>query len=78
MIDVEDEAGQDPKLIAVPIHDIDPRRDEYKCIKDIPKHTQNELAVFFKEYKKLETKKYEQTIVYGFKDRKTAYEKIDK
>jgi len=78
LIDVEDEAWQDPKLIAVPIHEIDPRRDEYQWIKDIPKHIQEELSVFFKEYKKLETKKYEQVIVYWFGTKLEAYEKVDK
>jgi inorganic pyrophosphatase len=78
LIDVEDEAWQDPKLIAVPIHEIDPRWDEYKCIWDIPKHIQEELAVFFKEYKRLEARKYEKVIVYWFKDKNDAYEKIDK
>jgi inorganic pyrophosphatase len=78
LIDVEDEAGQDPKLIAVPIHEVDPRWDEYKCISDIPKHIQEELSVFFKEYKKLESHKYDKVIVYGFKDKDDAYNTVNK
>lgn len=78
VIDVVDEKWQDPKLIAVPTHDIDPRWDEYQGINDIPKHIKEELSVFFKEYKKLETKKYEHTIVHGFETKWQAYEYVDK
>lgn len=78
LIDVVDEKWQDPKLIAVPIHEIDPRWDEYQWINDIPKHIKDELSVFFKEYKRLETRKYEQTVVHGFGTKGEAYECVDK
>ncbi|MCK9467389.1 MAG: inorganic diphosphatase [Candidatus Absconditabacterales bacterium] len=78
VLDVVDEKGQDPKLIAVPIHKIDPRWDEYQGINDIPKHIKEELGIFFKEYKKLETKKYEHTVVHGFGTKGEAYEYVDK
>ncbi|PID34787.1 MAG: inorganic diphosphatase [candidate division SR1 bacterium] len=78
VIDTEDEKGHDPKLIAVPISDIDPRWDEYISVKDIPNHTQNELKLFFKEYKKLEKEKYEQITIKGFGTREEAYSIIEK
>lgn len=78
VIDVVDEKWQDPKLIAVPTHEIDPRWDEYQWINDIPKHIKEELGVFFKEYKKLETRKYEHTVVHGFETKWQAYEYVDK
>lgn len=78
VIEVEDEKWQDPKLIAVPKHEIDPRWDEYQGINDIPKHIKEELGIFFKEYKKLETQKYEHTVVHGFGTKWEAYEYIDK
>jgi len=78
VIDVVDEKWQDPKLIAVPTHDIDPRWDEYQGINDIPKHIKEELGVFFKEYKKLETKKYENTVIHWFGTKWEAYEYVDK
>ncbi len=78
VIDTEDEKGYDPKLIAVPISEIDPRWDEYISIRDIPNHTQSELKLFFKEYKKLEHSKYNQITIKGFGSKEDAYAIIDK
>lgn len=77
VIDTQDEAGLDPKLIAVPITETDPRWDEYISVKDIPNHIQNELKLFFKEYKKLEKEKYEQITIKWFGTREEAYKIIE-
>ena len=51
---MEDEAGKDEKLIAVPVKD--PRFDEVQTLDDLPKHLLKEIEHFFKEYKTLEKK----------------------
>ena len=38
-----DDAGDDPKIIAVPISKVDPRRDEVKTIEDLGAHKKEEL-----------------------------------
>lgn len=78
LIDTEDEKWFDPKLIAVPITEIDPRWEEYMSINDMSNHTQRELKLFFKEYKKLEKEKYEQITIKWFGTREEAYEIIKK
>lgn len=52
MIDGEE---QDDKIIAV--YDGDPRYSEVESIKQIPKHTLNEIKHFFETYKELQGKK---------------------
>ncbi|MBP7007869.1 inorganic diphosphatase [Patescibacteria group bacterium] len=47
------------KLVCVPIDKIDPRRSHVQSINDLNPHLQEELLVFFKEYKKLEKGKYD-------------------
>lgn len=46
---------KDDKLIAV--YDTDPRHEEFKDIKDVPKHMIEELKNFFEIYKQLQGKK---------------------
>jgi inorganic pyrophosphatase len=53
---LEDEEGEDPKILSVPISD--PRFDEYKDIKDVPPHIIREIQEFFETYKRLEPKKW--------------------
>lgn len=73
---MEDEAGMDEKLLAVPISKIDPRFDDIKSIDDLPKATLNRIKNFFETYKLLEPNKWVK--VKGFKDLKTATEILDK
>ena len=56
VIIIEDEEGEDPKILSVPISD--PRFDDYKDIKDVPSHILKELQEFFETYKKLEPNKW--------------------
>ena len=55
---MEDEAGMDEKLLAVPVSKIDPRFDEIKDINDIPQATLNKIKNFFETYKMLEPNKW--------------------
>lgn len=73
---MEDEAGMDEKLLAVPVGKIDPRFDEVKSIDDLPKATLNRIKNFFETYKLLEPNKWVK--VKGFKDLKKATEILDK
>ena len=73
---MEDEAGMDEKLLAVPVGKIDPRFDYIKSIDDLPKATLNRIKNFFETYKLLEPNKWVK--VKGFKDLKTATEILDK
>lgn len=56
-LEMEDEAGVDTKIIAVPKAKIDPRIS-IKEIEDIPEHTKKEIKEFFENYKNLEPEKW--------------------
>ncbi len=55
---MEDEAGMDEKLLAVPVSKIDPSYDEIKSIDDLPQATLNKIKNFFETYKTLEPNKW--------------------
>ncbi len=55
---MEDEAGMDEKLLAVPVSKIDPRYDDIKSWKDLPQATLNKIKNFFETYKMLEPNKW--------------------
>lgn len=71
-IKTADQDGEDRKVLAVPVTKVDPRRDEMTSYADLPKHIQEELLIYFKEYKKLETTKYDKITIWGFVDAQTA------
>ncbi|OGM11049.1 inorganic pyrophosphatase [Candidatus Woesebacteria bacterium RBG_16_39_8b] len=58
LLEMEDEAGIDTKIIAVPEISIDPVFGKYDEINDVPKATLDEIAHFFKNYKSLEPGKW--------------------
>ena len=66
MLKTADEKGGDNKILAVPVSKVDPRFDEVQSIDDLPKHVQEELSLYFKEYKKLEKAKYDKVMFNGF------------
>jgi len=53
---MEDEEGEDPKILSVPIND--PRFDGFKDLKDVHPHMLREIQEFFEVYKRLEPKKW--------------------
>ena len=56
VLDMEDEAGIDWKIIAVPVKD--PRADGIKNIEDLGEHPRKEIKNFFEVYKTLEVGKW--------------------
>jgi inorganic pyrophosphatase len=65
---MEDENGEDPKIIAVAKND--PEQSEINEINDLPKILLNKIEHFFKEYKSLEKDKWVK--VKGFENSTTA------
>ncbi len=53
---MEDEEGEDPKILSVPIND--PRFEEEKRLSDVNPHILREIQEFFEIYKRLEPRKY--------------------
>ncbi|KAA0206385.1 inorganic diphosphatase [Candidatus Uhrbacteria bacterium] len=78
MIKTSDQDGDDAKIVAVPVSKLDPRFEELTSIKDLPKHSQEELLIFFKEIKKLEKAKYDKVMINGFGSVEEAKEEIGK
>lgn len=63
---MEDEAGIDNKIIAVPLEKVDPRFKEIQSIKDLERHIKKEIETFFADYKKLEKEKYKFVKIKGW------------
>ena len=74
MLEMEDEAGIDNKVIAVPLPKLDIKFKNYNDVTDIPAKIKEEIKFFFENYKKLEPKKWVK--VREWKDKKTAVEEI--
>lgn len=58
LLEMEDEAGVDTKIIAVPTQKIDPFFGAYKDIADLPSSIKNKIKHFFENYKTLEPGKW--------------------
>ncbi len=58
MLEMEDEAGIDTKLIAVPVAKVDPVFGQYQSIADVPQAIKNTIKHFFEHYKDLEEGKW--------------------
>ena len=76
MLEMEDEEGQDTKIIAVPIEKVDPFYAHVSDIKDIDEPTKMKIKHFFDTYKLLEKNKWVKTG--GFQPKEKAYEEIKK
>lgn len=74
MLEMEDEAGIDNKVIAVPLAKVDTKFKEYNDVSDIPQKTKDVIKYFFENYKKSEPGKWVK--VRNWKDKKTAIEEI--
>ena len=72
---MEDEAGMDEKLLAVPVNKIDPRYENIKSYDDLPAATLNRIKNFFETYKILEPNKWVK--VKEFKSLDAAKEILD-
>jgi inorganic pyrophosphatase len=76
MLEMEDEAGADNKILAVPITKTDAHFADVQNITDVSDHTKNKIKHFFESYKTLETGKWVK--VKNFLDKKAALEEIQK
>jgi len=63
---MEDEAGIDNKIIAVPSEKVDPRFKKIQKIEDIDEHLKKEIEIFLADYKKLEKEKYKFVKIKGW------------
>ena len=68
---MEDEAGMDEKLLAVPVTKIDPTFENINSIDDLPKATLAKIKNFFETYKMLEPNKWVKVKDYKGKDEAT-------
>ncbi len=72
---MEDEAGMDEKLLAVPTTKIDPTYEDIKSVNDLPKAILNKIKNFFETYKTLEPGKWVK--VKDFADKETAQKMLE-
>lgn len=70
---MEDEAGMDEKILAVPVSKLDPFYDNIKDVNDVPEILLQQISHFFEHYKDLEKNKWVKIV--GWKDKAHA-EKI--
>ncbi len=61
MLEMEDEAGIDTKIIAVPTKKVDPFLKHIEDISDLDETTKNKIQHFFNHYKELEPGKWVKT-----------------
>ena len=62
---MEDEAGMDEKVIAVPSPSVSPEFDKIVDIEDLTETQRNQIEYFFKHYKDLENGKWVEIIRWG-------------
>ncbi|MBI2031803.1 MAG: inorganic diphosphatase [Candidatus Levybacteria bacterium] len=76
MLEMEDEAGIDNKIVAVPMPKVDNKFKDYNDVTDIPQKTKDDLRYFFENYKKGESGKWVK--IKEWKGKKEALEDIKK
>jgi len=76
MLEMEDEAGIDTKILAVPTKKIDPLFGAFNDIDDVPEATKNKLRHFYENYKSLEPGKWVK--LKDWKNKATALEAVAK
>ncbi|MEC7030301.1 MAG: inorganic diphosphatase [Pseudomonadota bacterium] len=74
MLVMEDEAGLDNKILAVPVSAVSKSFDHIQSIKDVEQGMLDKIAHFFKHYKDLDSDKWVK--VKDWKDQKEAVEEI--
>lgn len=76
MLVMEDEAGLDSKILAVPEASISPHQADIQDIKDINKQLLDKIEHFFQHYKDLESTKWVK--LQGWKGSEEAIEEVQK
>lgn len=76
MLEMEDEAGIDTKILAVPSKKIDPLYGEFTDINDVPEAIKNKMKHFYENYKSLEPGKWVK--LKEWRDKATALEAVKK
>ena len=74
MLAMEDEAGEDAKLVAVPVQKLTSNYDKVQTIDDLPEILIKQITHFFEHYKDLEPGKWVK--VKGWKDAAAAKAEI--
>lgn len=74
VLEMEDEAGMDDKILAVPIDKITPVHSKVRSYRDVPELDLARIAHFFEHYKDLEPDKWVRVI--GWKGPERAHELI--
>jgi len=72
VLEMEDEAGKDHKILAVPIEKIDPQFASIKDIANLNDHLKQRIKHFFERYKELEPGKWVKTKKFWGKNRAEA------
>ncbi len=62
---MEDEGGQDEKIVAVPVSKLTPLYDHVKSLADLPESLINQIKHFFEHYKDLEKGKWVKVTGWG-------------
>lgn len=73
---MEDENGEDSKVVVAPKKKLEPRLAHIDTIEDIPEHTKKEIKDFFETYKRLEPNKWVKVKAWDSKDK--AQEMIER
>lgn len=73
LMKMTDTGEKDDKILAVPLES--PHYDDVEDIDDVPPHTKEELAEFFRTYKRLNENK--EVEVHGWEDRDAALEAVE-
>jgi inorganic pyrophosphatase len=74
MLEMEDEAGIDTKILAVPTQKIDPFFGSWKSLDDVPQAIKDKIKHFFEHYKELEPDKWVK--IKNWKGKKDAMDSI--
>lgn len=76
MLEMEDEAGVDTKILAVPTAKVDPYYGAWKDVGDVPQTIKDKIKHFFEHYKELEPDKWVK--IRNWKGKDAAMEDISK
>ena len=65
VLKMQDDGGEDAKVIAVPVSKLSPLYDKVKCVEDLPDLLAKQIVHFFEHYKDLEPGKWVKILGWG-------------